>query len=499
MLFNSAPFIYGFLPISLLGFYVIGRRNCRLAAAWLAIASVFFYGWWNPRYVLLLLASVTLNYCFGWLISTASARDERQKAKAYLIGAITANLLVLAYYKYANFFIDAVGAEGLDLQIILPLGISFFTFTQIAFLVDASRGKAREYSLVHYMLFVTYFPHLIAGPILHHGQMMPQFADERSYRLDWTNIAVGFTIFVLGLGKKVFIADHYGEIGSPIFAAVAHGMSPTLTEAWVAALAYSLQLYFDFSAYCDMAIGLSLLFNIRLPLNFNSPYKAVNIIDFWRRWHMTLSQFLRDYLYIPLGGNRHGVVRRYANLMITMVLGGLWHGAGWTFVAWGALHGAYLIICHIFQALVGRDRLNRYGLMYRIPATLLTFVSVVVAWVFFRSPDFNSTLAMLQGMVGANGLGIGGDALSVGTRPDLSEVGKLALGLGAVWFLPNTVQLFAPFRPVTDAIAMPPRWSSFVVWRPNGIVPWLAVGVLFGLCLMMISPSRVSEFLYFQF
>ncbi len=340
MLFNSYGFIFLFLPVVLLGFYQLGRISHFYAALWLALASLFFYGYWNPAYVGLLLGSIVCNYSFGRWIAQAGIAPVPVRQKQLLIIAITANLALLGYYKYANFFINnlnpVLGTSWNLGNILLPLGISFFTFTQIAFLVDTYQGKVKEYSFTHYALFVTSFPHLIAGPILHHKEMMPQFAKPGSYQINWANIAVGLTIFICGLAKKVLIADHLNEFATPIFNAVGAGGHPMLFEAWVGALAYTLQLYFDFSGYSDMAIGLSLMFNVRLPMNFNSPYKATTIIEFWRRWHMTLSRFLRDYLYIPLGGNRKGKIYRYRNLIITMLLGGLWHGAGWTFLIWGA-------------------------------------------------------------------------------------------------------------------------------------------------------------------
>ncbi len=332
MLFNSLVFIFCYLPLTLGGFFILGRRSPLAAAAWLALASLFFYGWWNPVYVGLLAASMVFNYALGVRIVRG--------ARGLLTFAIVSNLALLAYYKYANFFVDnlnAAAGTGISLgTIILPLGISFFTFTQIAFLVDAYQGKAREYSFVHYCLFVTYFPHLIAGPILHHAEMMPQFAQRQTYRPDYDKLAAGVTLFVLGLTKKVLIADEVGGYVAPFFDAARSGAALTFLEAWCGALAYTFQLYFDFSGYSDMAVGLSLMFGVRLPINFHSPYKAVNIIEFWRRWHMTLSRFLRDYLYVPLGGSRKGPARRYINLLLTMLLGGLWHGAGWTFVLWGA-------------------------------------------------------------------------------------------------------------------------------------------------------------------
>jgi alginate O-acetyltransferase complex protein AlgI len=339
MLFTSYEFVLLYLPVVFFIFFFVARRSARAAATWLVVASVFFYGWWNPKFVLLLLASVCFNYSAGYLIG----HDRSRRNKILLVTAIVANLGLLGVFKYANFFITTLNGTGTHLallDIVLPAGISFFTFTQIAFLVDAYRGLAKEYDFVHYLLFVTWFPHLIAGPVLHHKQMMPQFADADTYRPHSESISVGLTLFSFGLCKKVLLADQFGLFANPVFDAAAQGVQPHLIAAWVGALAYTLQLYFDFSGYSDMAIGLSRMFNVKLPLNFDSPYKATNIIDFWRRWHMTLSAFLRDYLYFSLGGNRKGRMRRHLNLIATMLLGGLWHGAGWNFVVWGGLHGS---------------------------------------------------------------------------------------------------------------------------------------------------------------
>jgi len=336
MLFNSYPFLLGFLPVTLIGFFAIGRVSRPGAAAWLTLASLVFYGWWSPAYVALLLASIAFNYTLGARIARARARDEPALARRLLIAAVTIDLATLGYFKYANFFLDTLTTvSGITLpaaRVILPLGISFFTFTQIAFLVDAYRGIAREYNPIHFALFVTYFPHLIAGPILHHKEMMPQFARPRIYVPHAGNLAVGATIFAIGLFKKTVLADRIAPFVAPVFDGAA-ATPPTLLVAWGGALAYTFQLYFDFSGYSDMAIGLSRLFGVQLPLNFASPYKSRSIIEFWRRWHMTLSRFLRDYVYFALGGNRRGRLRRYVNLFLTMLLGGLWHGAGWTFVA----------------------------------------------------------------------------------------------------------------------------------------------------------------------
>ncbi len=401
MLFNSYAFIGVFLPITLAGFFLAGRGNPLLAAGWLGFASLVFYSWWDVRFTALLIGSVALNYAGGSLLLTAAARGDARAITWLLRGFVGADLVILGIFKYLNFFAAAAAGAlhaGFTLpQIVLPIGISFFTFTQIAFLVDTARGRAGPTSLVHYLLFVTYFPHLIAGPVLHHAEMIPQFRRPETYAPRASAIAVGLTVFMLGLFKKVVLADEIGLFAKDAFAP---WQSPTLgfIAAWSGALAYTMQIYFDFSAYTDMAIGLSRLFNISLSANFESPYEACSIIDFWRRWHMTLSRFLRDYLYIPLGGNRSGPARRYANLVITMLLGGLWHGAGWTFLIWGALHGLYLMINHAWLAL-GFARLGG-TVVTRLAAWALTFVAVVFAWVFFRAPDLRTALDIVSAMLG---------------------------------------------------------------------------------------------------
>ena len=518
MLFNSYVFIFAFLPLTLAGFFLLGRWQPRLAAAWLTAASLFFYGWWNPLYVGLLVLSIVFNYACGVAISRATAREDRRHSKRMLIFAVTANLALLAYFKYANFFLASVSyATGTPFSlsaIVLPLGISFFTFTQIAFLADAYYGKVREYNFVHYGLFVTYFPHLIAGPVLHHAEMMPQFARPATYRFSFENAAVGITIFAIGLFKKVMLADGVGAYAKPVFDAAATGVTLTALEAWCGALAYTLQLYFDFSGYSDMAIGLSRLFGVVLPLNFHSPYKATSIIDFWRRWHMTLSRFLRDYLYVPLGGNRHGSARRYTALMITMVLGGLWLGAGWTFVLWGTLHGIYLVINYGWRALrrgLGQDmrRSTRWG---RAIGCLVTFVAVVIGWVFFRAPDLAAALAMLKAMAGFNGLvlpdfwlpkwGAAGQWLAAqgmrfGDTHDLvggGVVNWIWILLLVVWFAPNTQQLLAGYRPALALFAE--RYEGWLRWRPTRVYALVVAAITL---LAIFNLQRQSEFLYFQF
>lgn len=515
MLFNSYAFIFLFLPLVLLGFFQIAKISHIWAAGWLATASLCFYGWWSPAYVALLLASILSNYSLGlWIVKASEVKRKRR----ILVVAISANLLLLAYYKYANFFLDNLGSL-MDVplvlgEIILPLGISFFTFTQIAFLVDTYQGKVKEYNLIHYTLFVTYFPHLIAGPVLHHKEMMPQFARPATYRFNYENLAVGISIFIIGLFKKVIIADGLAVYVAPVFDAPAAGVFPTFIEAWGGVFCYTLELYFDFSGYSDMAIGLSRMFGVTLPLNFDSPYKSVNIIEFWRRWHMTLSRFLRDYLYIPLGGNRHGKLRRHLNLLATMLLGGLWHGAGWTFVVWGGLHGLYLVINHAWHTLrrsFGQDPSQPVSRLSCALSVLLTFLSVVVAWVFFRATDLHSATVLLSAMFGGNGFelpdhwqpkwGALGDWLATHGASFTPQHGLLPGGainwiwicLLVVWFAPNTQQIMASFKPALEPVATPARR---LLWRPSLSAALLLWGLGFA---AIINLNRQSAFLYFQF
>lgn len=511
MLFNSLSFLLGFLPVAVVGFFWLGKRSEILGAAWLAAASLFFYGWWDYRYVPLLLASIAFNYGCGRRIGEASATAR----KRWLTAAIAANLSLLGYYKYANFFLSSIGGltgTSLDtLAIALPIGISFFTFTQIAFLVDTYQGKVKEYRFIHYVLFVTYFPHLIAGPVLHHKEMMPQFADLKTYRFSSANFAIGLTIFIIGLAKKVLVADNLAPCANTLFNA---HESPSLLVAWGGVFAYALQLYFDFSGYSDMAIGLSRLFGIRLPLNFNSPYKSASIAEFWRRWHMTLSRFLRDYLYIALGGNRHGEARRYLNLMATMSLGGLWHGAGWNFVIWGGLHGLYLIINHAWTAMANSLHFPSASLAWKLSATLLTFMSVCVAWVFFRATELDTAMQILKGMSGEFGIALP-DAIGnrIGSFKLPLEKAGVSFFLGGgrqfmetwawttfaaflAFALPNTQEITQKFEPALDfsSHARPP--AKFLAWTPSR--RW---AVLIGLLAVasLLSLNRPSEFLYFQF
>ncbi len=398
MLFNSYEFVFAFLPIVLLAFFLIGRQNQSLAASFLGLASLFFYAWFSINALPILLVSIVFNYFLGLKIS-------QTKSKVLIQGAILANLLLLGFFKYFNFFYSSIALGlGIDtssaypiLEIALPIGISFFTFTQIAFLVDCYQGKVRETNPVHYLLFVTYFPHLIAGPVLHHAQMMPQFAKKETYQLQYESIGLGTLIFAIGLAKKVLLANPLGEFADGFYNQLDPGAIPPWDQSWLAALAYTFQIYFDFSGYTDMAIGISLMFGIQLPINFNAPYRATSIIEFWRRWHISLSTFLRDYLYIPLGGNRHGKWLRYRNLMLTMILGGLWHGASWNFVLWGFLHGLLLSMNHLWQSLAPKTWSSLKGLQYI--SWLLTFTCIVITFLIFRVENNTHLTVALEGLI----------------------------------------------------------------------------------------------------
>jgi alginate O-acetyltransferase complex protein AlgI len=516
MLFNSYIFIFVYMPLTLAVFFALGRANQQQwATAWLVLMSLVFYGWWNPIYLILMCGSMIFNFQVG--VALGRRRGDAAGARRLLAFGVVADLLLLGYFKYANFFVDnwnALAGTSFTLEtILLPLGISFFTFTQIAYLVDAYRGEAREYSPLHYALFVTYFPHLIAGPVLHHKEMMPQFAKPSIYRPDITCLMSGSVYFLMGLFKKVVIADGISGYASPVFDAAAAGSTLTTFDAWSGALAYSFQLYFDFSGYSDMAVGLALMMGVRLPLNFNSPYKAINIIDFWRRWHMTLSRFLRDYLYFALGGNRAGPARRYVNLFLTMLLGGLWHGAGWTFIVWGALHGTYLMINHAWRALLRAlgwtDR--NPTIAGRVLGTALTFLAVVVGWVFFRAADMPTALRMLDSMFIQTSFELSAPYSEVIEKSDIAKwfsLGGVALSsealLLAVHFLllfilmawPNTQELLCNYYHKPEPSLENPRPIGRIQWRPN--FAWSVIIALAG-TWAILGLSSVSEFLYFQF
>ena len=493
MLFTTLIFFGGFLPLTLVGFFILGHRSHLAAAGWLLLASLFFYAYWMPVFTSLLIFSIVTNYFFGRQIGHAGSRGQLISKRLWASAGIVFNLALLSYFKYAGFLIDSLNAV-FELaiarpHITFPIGISFFSFTQIAFLADTYKGAVREYRPVHYGLFVTYFPHLVAGPVLHHAQMMPQFAERTTYRINPANLAAGFVVFVIGLIKKIVMADGVSPLADAVFNAAQTGISPSQTEAWYGALAYTFQLYFDFSGYSDMAIGLSLMFNIQLPFNFNSPYRALSISEFWRRWHMTLSTFLRDYLYIPLGGNRHGGVRRYVNLMLTMLLGGLWHGASWTFVFWGGLHGLYLAANHGFAAYAGAWRKAWSDTwIYRGMAWLITFIAVVFAWVFFRAATFDSAALIVRAMLR---FGAAHPTAGVFWNAGLDE--SLAL------LYCSTLGAIAVLAPNSNRLGEAIKKRCVTHPRERWVVLGFAVTLAAFLVVLNDSRNGVSPFIYFNF
>ena len=486
MLFNSFEYIFVFLPITfLLYFYLNTKRLTEASKGLLVFSSLFFYSWWNIIYLPLLLTSMLFNYVVGETLTKKSEQRFVSKKSILLIG-ILANISLLGYFKYADFFIKNVnmisGANIPLLHLALPLAISFFTFQQIAYLVDSYRGETHDYNFLNYAVFVSFFPQLIAGPIVHHKEMMPQFANMRNKIIHERNIAAGLFIFSIGLFKKVVIADTFA-----VWATAGFDTAQTLNffEAWVTSLSYTFQLYYDFSGYTDMAVGASLLFNIRLPINFNSPYKAKNIQDFWRRWHITLSRFLKDYIYIPLGGSRQGHFRTYSNLMATFVIGGLWHGAGWTFVFWGFLHGIALVVHRLWQNLGFR--------MNSFLAWFITFNFINITWVFFRAKDWNSALKVLGAMFDIHHIvlpdslaqrwgfltqfGVGFGAWLEGiSGTQWSMIGIMAAMILVTTFK-NSMEMLHTFRPSLQSVLL----ASLL----------FAGGI--------ISLRKVSEFLYFNF
>ena len=544
MLFNSTTFLVYFLPVALVSFYLLGAVGFkRVQVVWLTLLSLFFYGWWNVSSIPLLVGSILVNFALGRVLS-------RHRWKWLLIVGVAANLGLLGYYKYSDFFIGTLNqafGTGLPLpEVVLPLAISFFTFQQIAYLTDAYDGLADEPSLTTYAMFVTFFPHLIAGPITYHRQMLPQFENLRkNSRPQARLLALGATVFVIGLFKKVLLADSIAQWASPVFAASDAGHAMTALEAWGGALSYTLQIYYDFSGYTDMAIGLGLLFGIRLPQNFDSPYKSRNIIDFWSRWNMTLTQFVTAYVYNPItlslsrarqragkpmprrGKMTPGAFAKLVALptMLAMFLIGVWHGAGWQFMIFGLLHGTYITINHGWRTLKAHwgwtvDSTNPLRL---VPSVLLTFVCVLVAMVFFRSGSATSAVHLLSAMLGSHGLfDPGGNpspgALKIATvfglralpsvqlsLADRHELEGLLVLLVIVWFMPNTQQwlrdyetgLNPPFRPIWLE-RRAGRAVRILAWRPTPAFAMLVGGIAF-LAVARALSAAPTEFLYFKF
>ena len=485
MIFSSAQFIFLFLPACAVSYVISGKISKRLPAYVLIAFSILFYAIWNPGYCLLLLALTALNWKLGnYLVA--------HKSKAVLAVGIAVNLLNLGIFKYYYFaggiIRDITGASLPIVEIVLPLGISFFTFQKIAYLTDCYRGEAERLRLTEFVLFVFFFPQLIAGPIVRARNIIPQL---RRLSGKSAGFLAGLALFSVGLVKKAVIADHVAVFANPVFAAAAGGIAVNWLDAWSAVFAYAFQIYFDFSGYSDMAIGLGEMFGVELPINFASPYQAASAIDFWRRWHISLSSFLRDYLYIPLGGNRLGAVTRYRNIMIVMLLGGLWHGAGWTFVIWGGLHGVFLAVNHLWRdSGAGRIAGRHIGeKSYGFLAWLLTFAAVTVAWVFFRAGSLSSAQLMLSAMAGS------GAPRSQFPILDGSQVAWLALLLLVVTVLPNSNVLLR--RDIARPSGLlPRRLIQLASWRPS--MAWVLASALM-FVTGVVFMANDSRFLYFQF
>lgn len=477
MLFNSYEFIFLFLPITFFVYFWLNKKRLTQASkGWMVFASLFFYSWWNIVYLPLILGSILFNFTIGSGISRMGSAEVKKgiSRKTLLAFAVISNLLLLGYFKYMDFFItnaNVLLSTHLDLMhIILPLGISFFTFTQIAYLVDTYRDEVKEMDYLNYSLFVTFFPHLLAGPILHHKEMMPQFDAIKNKVINYRNISAGLFLFSIGLFKKVVIADTFAPWANAGYNAA---QALNIIEAWATSLSYTFQLYFDFSGYTDMALGVALMFNIRLPINFNSPYQALDIQDFWRRWHITLSRFLRDYIYIPLGGNRNSELRTYANLFSVFLIGGLWHGASWMFVIWGALHGSTIVIHRAWKS---------FGLsMNKYLAWFITFNFINITWIFFRAKDWNSAANVLGSMLGINATPF----------VSVTKIKFLFPSLGmSSYTLPMVISGFVLVLLFKNSA------HHTKYFKPTKIIAIFTV-LLFS--YTVLNLSNVSEFLYFNF
>ncbi len=514
MIFSSWPFIFLFLPLTALGFFTIPLRFRTARKLWLTLASLAFYAYWKIEYVPLIVFSILFNYAVA---ESLLQWRERRLAGWILFAGVGTNLLLLGYFKYANFVAQSFGWATdraiPHFDIILPLAISFFTFTQIAYLVDVYRDQARHYSFLDYSLFVVFFPHLIAGPIIRHWEIIPQYADK-DIRANREDISVGLAIFLIGLYKKMLLADGISGVANAVFGAAERGATLTWFDAWFGALAYTMQLYFDFSGYSDMAIGLARMFSIRFPFNFSSPYQADSIPEFWRRWHVTLTRFLREYFYFPLGGNRCGKVRHSLNIFLTMLASGLWHGAGWTFVAWGALHGVYLLIATLWQQFWEPRAWRRDHWLWRGAMVGVTFLAVLTGWVLFRSVTFAGAGQMLATMAGAHGLtvpfNVGEAQLGIGKMATLIgativpegvagvtyrwTIPGMLLLLGICWLLPNTQQWLRDYHPVLEKIP-----ATRALRLRLGFTVGLVLGLPFFAVAKAFVGSQPSPFLYFNF
>ncbi len=505
MLFHESIFVFVFLPI-VVPIYLLCKLyvDNYMPIIILGIFSIIFYGYWDAKYVPLLVGSILFNFFVG-----QNFLKKKYKTNFVLFIAVSINLLLLMFYKYSAMIVDnfnLISNNNLSFTYPdLPLGISFFTFLQIAYIVDCSKGKVLNSSFSSYFLFVSYFPHLIAGPLVHHRDLIPQFSNKLKNVAE--NVSIGIIIFGIGLFKKLILSEYVSGWSDNMFNGVENGVMPSFIDAWLGVLSFTLLIYFDFSAYSDMAIGLSKMIGIKLPENFNSPYKSTNIIEFWRRWHITLSQFLKNYLYIPLGGNRKGTVTKYQNILIVMIIAGLWHGANWTFVLWGSIHGCLLLINHYWQE-KKIFQINKYVSIF------LTFMSLMIAWVPFRSSSFESAISVYKGMLGYFGfivpehyynffpntlsqylLDIGVKFGSLNGFGGKNQIIILLILLIFVMKCPNTQEIFNKYKPTLNSNI--PKLHKFN-WRPN-FIGAIMIGISCSYLMLLVIQGKSGEFIYFQF
>ncbi len=498
MVFSSLEFILLFLPLTILIYYTCIRYSfSQFAITFLFLASLFYYAYWNPDYIWVILISVLWNFCIGYLLSTAAGTNASihvstsnidkflktiflrlaELRKPLFILGLFGNIAALCYYKYTDFALLSInnlaGTQFPSFNIIMPIGISFFTFQQIAYLADiyTHKNDPTDRGFINYCLFVCFFPQLVAGPIVHHQEMMPQFADKNNRKINWENIYWGIVLLSMGLAKKVIIADNISPL---VVYAFEQSANLTFMEAVIASLAYTFQLYFDFSGYSDMAVGCALFFNIHLPFNFFSPYKAVNIQDFWRRWHITLSRWLKEYIYIPLGGNKKGDNRTLFNLFLTFLIGGIWHGAAWTFVLWGALHGL-AILAHRLWTKAGYK-------IPLIPAVIVTFLFVNFTWIFFRAPDFERVSVFMNAFMFDNGFGVRRHFFGI-----IHDRAWAIIGFAAIlaFTARSSKELYSKNK-------LSKLLSIYSVGLLLCSLAWLAI-------LLINFPDAEAEFIYFQF
>jgi alginate O-acetyltransferase complex protein AlgI len=529
MLFNSHEFLFLFLPATLLGFYLLGRTSRQAAILWLILTSLVFYGWWRPLNILIIAPSIAINYLLAsFLFRLSQKGDSPSLSRAVLLIGILFNVVFLGFFKYADFVYgtvnDVFGANLILLHVILPLGISFITFQKIAFLIDVQAGRVKAFTFREYCTFVLFFPQLIAGPIVHYREMMPQFA-AATCRFDKENFAVGLTLLFFGLFKKGVLADNIAPLITPIYQHSAAGGQTSFLLAWMAAVGFTLQIYFDFSGYTDMALGLGRFFGIKLPPNFNSPLKASSIIDFWLRWHITLTRFLTAYIYNPLVlsltrrraakgqpgfGGRNPPVGAFVSLLIgplimTMFISGLWHGAGYGFIIWGLIHGVYLVVNHgwrVYAAHRWRDR-AAYARVMKPAGWALSFVSVTTAMIFFRAATVRSAVDLVKGVFGLNGAALPHGAAAI-TATYGTDIKLAAMWVAILLFIalvcPNTLEILAPYEPALGVkpASTAPALGGFRIpaWGPS--LPW-AVAISALAAVAIFYTGGPSEFLYWQF